>query len=52
MVFQATPLPNPYNDTLVFAVTSPMFWTIVLSAKVGDVSANRLSFTRQSSHRM
>ena len=44
IVLPATPLPNQYNATLVFAVMSPMFCTSVLSAKVGAVSGNRLSF--------
>ncbi len=52
IVLPATPLPKSYNTTLVFAVTSPIFCTVVLSAKVGAVSGNRLSFARQSSHRM
>jgi hypothetical protein len=51
-VFQDTPLPNHMIDTLVLAVTSPMFCTRVLSARVGAFSGKRLSFTRQSSHRM
>jgi hypothetical protein len=52
IVLPATPLPNQYNATLVLSVTSPIFCTSVLSAKVGEVSANRLSFSSQSSPSM
>ena len=42
-VLAATPLHRAGILTLVFAVTSPMFWTDVLSTKVGTSSTNRLS---------
>ena len=51
-VLLATPLPIHRIDTLVFAVTSPMFCTTVDSAKVGRLSTNKLSFARIVSQAM
>jgi len=49
-VLAATPLHRAGILTLVFAVTSPMFWTWSASANVTISSTNKLSPATTSSH--
>lgn len=42
-VFPATQLPICLHDTLVFPATSPILFPFTASAKVGQVSGNKLS---------